>query len=102
VGPGPCIRDWAIGFSGGEEAHYRGRWLAPHVAVRLLRTWRPMPNEYDPWAQAPVPEAGPLLSAKMKRHTATGGGTLLTRWFAFFAPGDRRPMSMTCGPGPPC
>jgi hypothetical protein len=28
------------------------------VAVRLLRTRRPTPKEYDSWARAPVPEVG--------------------------------------------
>jgi hypothetical protein len=36
VGPGPRVRDWAVGFDGGEEAHYRRRWCAPHATVRLL------------------------------------------------------------------
>jgi hypothetical protein len=94
VGPGPRVRHWAIGFGGGEEAHYRERRLAPHVAVRLLRTRRLTPKEYDSWARAPVSEDGPLLSAEMKRHD----GSLL----AFSALGDRRPRSMTRGPGPLC
>jgi hypothetical protein len=82
VGPGPHVRVWVVGFDGGEEAHYRrrwrtphaadwsaafgggeethyrGRWHAPHLAVRLLRTWRPTPKEYDSWARPPVPETG--------------------------------------------
>jgi hypothetical protein len=58
MGPGPHVKDWVVGFSGGEEADYRRRWHAPHVAVRLLRTWRSMPEEYDSWARAPVLEAG--------------------------------------------
>ena len=97
MGPGPHIRGWAIGFSGGEEAHYRGRWSAPHVAVHLLRTRRPTPKEYDSWARAPVSEAGPLLSAEMKRR----GGSLLAWRFAFFAHGYRFRRRMTRGPGPP-
>jgi hypothetical protein len=60
-----------------------------------------MPKEYDLWARAPMPEAGPLLSAEMKRHTTAGGGVLLTRRFTFSAHGGRGPMSMTRGPGPP-
>jgi hypothetical protein len=67
-----------------EEAHYRGRRLAPYVAVRLLRTRRPTPKEYDSWARALVSEAGPLLSAEMKRR----GGSLLAWRFAFFTLGD--------------
>jgi hypothetical protein len=102
VGPGPRIRDWPVGFGGGEEAHYRGRRPAPHATVRLLRTQRPTPKGNDSWARAPVSEAGPLLSMEMKRRTTVGGGLLLTRRFAFFALGDRRPRSMTRGPGPPC
>jgi hypothetical protein len=98
MGPGPRVRDWAVGFDGGEEAQYRGRRLAPLAVVRLLRTRRPTPKEYDLWARAPVSEAGPLLSVEMKRC----GDSLLAWRFAFFAHGDRRPRSMTHGPGPPC
>ena len=87
MGPGPRARDWAVGFGRGEEAHYRRRWRAPHAAVRLLRTRRPTPEEYDLWARPPVSETGPLLSAEVKRRTTTGGGVLLTRRFAFFAYG---------------
>jgi hypothetical protein len=79
VGPGPRVRDWVVGFGGGEEAHYRRRWRAPYAAVRPLHTWRPTPKEYDSWARAPVSEAGPLLSVEMKRRTTAGGGVLLTR-----------------------
>jgi hypothetical protein len=71
------------------------------VAVRLLYTQEPVPKEDDSWARAPVSETGPLVSAEMKRRTTAGGGSLLTRQFAFFAPGDRRPKSMTRGPRPP-
>jgi hypothetical protein len=112
MGPGPRVRDWAIGFGGGEEAHYhrrwrtphtadwsaafgggeemhhRRQWRAPHAAVRLLRSRRPTPKEHDSWAWAPVPEAGPLLvSAEVKRRTTAGSGVLLTRRFAFSAHG---------------
>jgi hypothetical protein len=80
VGPDPRVRYWAVGFGGGEEA----RRFAPRVAVRFLRTRRPTPKEYDSWARAPVSEAGPLLSAEMKRR----GGSLLAWRFAFFAHGD--------------
>jgi hypothetical protein len=41
MGLGPRVRDWAIGFNGGEEARYRRRWRAPCAAVRLLRTQEP-------------------------------------------------------------
>jgi hypothetical protein len=102
VGPGPHVRDWAVGFGGGEEALYRRRWRAPHVAVRLLRTRRPTPKEHDSWARAPALEAGLLLSAETKRRITADGGVLLTRRFAFSAHGGRRPRSMTRGPGPPC
>jgi hypothetical protein len=97
----PRVRDWAIGFSGGEEAHYRRRWRAPHAAVRLLRTQRPTPKEYDSWARALVLEVGALLSVETKRRITASGGVLLTRMFAFSAHGGRRPRSMTRGPGPP-
>jgi hypothetical protein len=100
VGPGPRVRGWAAAFGGGEEAHYRRRWHAPHAAVRLLRTRRLTPKEYDSWAQAPVSEAGPLLSAEMKRRTTAGGGVLLTRRFTLSAQGGRRPRNVTRGPGP--
>jgi hypothetical protein len=98
VGPGPRVRLWAIGFGVGEEAYYRGRRLAPHAVVRLLRTRRPTPKEYDSWARAPVLEAGLLLSAEMKRHD----GSFLVWRFAFSALRDRRLRSMTRGPRPPC
>jgi hypothetical protein len=71
------------------------------VAVRLLCTQEPVPKEDDSWARAPVSDTGPLVSVEMKWHTTAGGGSLLTRRFAFFAPEDRRPKSMTRGPGPP-
>jgi hypothetical protein len=100
VGPGPRVRDWAVGFGRGEEAHYRRRWRAPYAAVCLLRTRRPTPKEYDSWARAPVSGAGPLFLAEMERRTTTDGGVLLTRRFAFSAHGGRRPRSMTHGPGP--
>jgi hypothetical protein len=72
VGPGPRARDWAVGFSGGEEAHSCRRWRAPLAAVRLLRTRRPTPEEYDSWARVPVSETGPLLSAEVKRRVTAG------------------------------
>jgi hypothetical protein len=97
MGPGPRVRDLVVGFGGGEEAHYRGRWPAPYAAVRLLRTRRPTPKEHDPWARALVSEAGALLLAEMKRR----GGSLLAWRFSFFTHGDRRPRSMTRGLGPP-
>jgi hypothetical protein len=50
----PRVRDWAVGFGGDEEAHYRGRRFAPCMAVCLLRTRRPGHQLYDLWAQAPV------------------------------------------------
>jgi hypothetical protein len=58
MGPSPHVRDWSAAFDGGEEVHYRRRWRAPHVAVCLLRTRRPTPEEYDSWARAPVSETG--------------------------------------------
>jgi hypothetical protein len=102
VGPGPRVRAWAVGFGGGEEAHYRRRWHAPYAAVCHLRTRRPTPEEYDSWARAPVLETGPLLSAEVKRRITAGGGVLLSRRFAFSTHGGRRPRSMTRGPRPPC
>jgi hypothetical protein len=57
-----------------------------------------MPKEYDSWARAPVSEAGPLLSAEIKRHD----GSLLAWRLAFFAHGGRCPRSMTRGPRSPC
>jgi hypothetical protein len=98
VGLGPRVRDWAVGFGGDEEA----RRLAPHAAVRLLRTRRPTPKEYDPWAWVPVSETEPLVSAELKRRTAAGGGSLLARLFAFSALGDPHTSCMACGPRPPC
>jgi hypothetical protein len=54
MGPGPHVKDWAVGFSGDEEA----RQFAPCVVVRLLRTRRPTPKEYDSWARAPCQRLG--------------------------------------------
>jgi hypothetical protein len=56
--PGPRVRDWTVVSDGDREAHYRGRWFAPHVAVCLLSTRRPAHQLYDLWAWAPVSEAG--------------------------------------------
>jgi hypothetical protein len=58
MGPSPRARGWSAVFGGGEEAHYRRRWRAPRAAVRLLRTRKPTPEEYDSWDRAPVLEAG--------------------------------------------
>jgi hypothetical protein len=102
VGPGPRVRDWAVGFSGGEEARYRRRWRAPRAAVRLLRTQEPARQVHDMWAWAPMPEAGPLVAAKVKRRTAADRGVLLTWRFASFAPKKRYARCMTCGPRLPC
>jgi hypothetical protein len=52
--------------------------------------------------RGPASETEPLVSAEVKRRTTVGGGPLLTWRLAFFAPRDRRPRSMTRGPGPPC
>jgi hypothetical protein len=82
--------------------HHRKRWRGPYAAVCLHRTRRPTPKEHDSWARAPVPEAGPLLSAGVKRRTTTCGGMLLTWWFAFSTHGGQHPRSMTRGPRPPC
>jgi hypothetical protein len=49
VGLGPHVTDWAVVFAGDEEAHYRGRWFTPRVAVCHLRTWRPADQLYDLW-----------------------------------------------------
>jgi hypothetical protein len=58
--------------------------------------------EDDSWARALVSETRLLVLAEAKRRTAANGGVLLTRQFAFYAHGDRRPRSMTSRPGPPC
>jgi hypothetical protein len=47
VGLGPRVRDWAVGFGGGEEAHYRRRWRAssrlsspaPHIETGAPGAW---------------------------------------------------------------
>jgi hypothetical protein len=96
VGPGPRDRAWAIGFGRDEGAHYHSWWRALHAAVRLLTRW-PTSKEYDSWTRSPVPEAGPLPLAKMKRH----GESFPARRFAFCAPGGRCASRMTCGVGPP-
>jgi hypothetical protein len=54
--------------------------------------------EHDPWARAPVSEAGPLLSVDTKRRS----DSLLAWRFAFFALGDQHTSCMTCGARPSC
>jgi hypothetical protein len=112
VGPGTCARDWAVGFGGGEEAHYPRRWRALHASVHLRRTQKLAHQVHDMWAWAPMPEVGRLVAAKprgratagAKRHTTVGGGVLSTRrfTFTFSAHRNRRARCMTCGSGPPC
>jgi hypothetical protein len=51
---------------------YRGWRHAPHVAVHLLRTWRPTPEEYDSWARASALETGSLVAAEVKRRATMG------------------------------
>jgi hypothetical protein len=72
VGPGPCARDWAVGFGGGKEAHNHRRRRALHALVRLLRTQKPARLVYDMWAWAPMPEVGPLVAAKTRVRTTAG------------------------------
>jgi hypothetical protein len=79
----------------------RGGAVLARAAIRLLCTQEPAPKEDDSWARAPVLETGLLVLAEVKRRTTGGGGLLLTRQFAFLALEDRRPRSMTHGPGPP-
>jgi hypothetical protein len=76
VGPGPHARDWSAAFDGGEEAHYHMQWRAPHAAVRLFRTRRLTPKEYDSWARAPVPEAG----SPWRASGETFSGVLGRQW----------------------
>jgi hypothetical protein len=72
VGPSPCARDWAVGFGGGEDAHYH-RWrCALHASVRFLRTQKPARQVHDMWAWAPMPEVGPLVAAKTRGRTTAG------------------------------
>jgi hypothetical protein len=72
VGPGPCARDWGVGFGGGEETHYRRRRSTLHVSVHLLRAQKPALQVHDMWAWAPMPEVGPLVAAKTRGRTTTG------------------------------
>jgi hypothetical protein len=50
MGPGPCARGWAVGFGGGDEAHYRRQRCALHVSVHLLRAQKPARQVHDMWA----------------------------------------------------
>jgi hypothetical protein len=97
-------------------------WRLAHCFCALADTISASPPSFTPTV-TPVPVAdrpmvsaldgfaGPcvgclntvaLVLAEVKRRTTAGGGLLLTRWFAFFAYGDRRPKSLTRGPRPPC
>jgi hypothetical protein len=69
VGLGPRVRDWAIGFFGGKEAHYCRQRHAPYAAVHPLRTWRPTSEEYDLWARAPCKRLG-CCFRRRRRGTA--------------------------------
>jgi hypothetical protein len=77
----------------------RGDTVLARAAVRLLCTQEPAPREDDSWARAPVLETGLLVLVEVKRRTIAGGSLLLSRRFAFFAHGDRRPRGMTRGLG---
>jgi hypothetical protein len=99
VGLGPCVRDWAVGFGGGEETHYRRQWRAPHAAVHLLRTRRPTPEEYDSWARAPVPETGSPWRVSGEAFCG-GPEESQNRRYNFSVPRGRRPRRMTLGLGP--
>jgi hypothetical protein len=82
VGPGPHVRDCVTSaFGGGEKAHYRRRWRAPHAAVHLLRTRRPTLKEYDSWARAPVPEAGSPRRASGEVFGGASGHQLAESFF---------------------
>jgi hypothetical protein len=72
----PVLEAGSAAFGGGEEAHHRRRWCAPHAAVRLLRTRRPMPKEYDLWARAPVSETGSPWRASGEVFYGTSGRQL--------------------------
>jgi hypothetical protein len=72
VGPDPCVRDWAVGFGGGEEAHYRRRRSALHALVRFLRTQKPARQVHDMCAWAPMPEVRSLVVAKTRGRTTAG------------------------------
>jgi hypothetical protein len=72
MGPDPRAKDWAVGFSGGEEAHYRTQWCALHASVRLPRTQKLAHQVHDMWAWAPMPGVGPLVAAKMRGRTTAG------------------------------
>jgi hypothetical protein len=87
VGLGLCARDWVVGFGGGEEAHYRRRRRALHASVCLLRAQKPARQVHDMWAWAPMPEVGPLVTAKTMGRTTAGGSTLLVRRLAFLTVG---------------
>jgi hypothetical protein len=66
------------------------------AAVRLQCTQEPALKE------VPVSETGLFVSTEVKRRATTGGGALLVRRFASFAPKNRHARCMTCGPGSPC
>ena len=87
MGLGPWARDWAVGFGGGEEVHYRRWWCTLHVSVRLLHTQKPAHQVHDMWAWAPMPEVGLLAAAKPRGRTTAGrlhapcaAVRLLDRW----------------------
>jgi hypothetical protein len=72
VAPGPCARDWAVGFGGGEETHYHRQRHALRASARLLRTQKPARQVHDMWVWAPMPEVGPLVAVKTRGRTTAG------------------------------
>jgi predicted alpha/beta hydrolase family esterase len=72
VGSGLRARDWAVGFGGGEEAHYHRRWCTLHASVRLVRTQKPACQVHGMWAWAPMPEVGSLVAVKMRGRITAG------------------------------
>jgi hypothetical protein len=75
MGPGPRVKDWVVVFGGDEEAHYRGQWFAPRMAVCLLSTRRPTYQLYDLWTGPPCHRLG-CFGTRRARFTASGESSL--------------------------
>jgi hypothetical protein len=72
VGLGPRARDWAIGFGGGEEPHYRRQWCASSRVGSPAPHTEPTHQVHDMWAWAPMPEVGRLVAAKTRGRPTAG------------------------------
>jgi hypothetical protein len=97
VGPGPRVRDWAVGFGGGEETYYCGQRLAPPWRFASFALVGRHPRSMTRGPRPPC-----------QRLAAAFGGDEEARRFAphvvvrLLRTRRPTPKGVTHGPGPPC